>query len=86
MDSYQIRWKTSAQKELRKLDTKVIPQILAVVESLAQNPYPQGYKKMSGMMSTYRIRKGNYRVIYSIVQTDLVIEVIRVGHRQDVYQ
>lgn len=41
---------------------------------------------MSGMISTYRLKKGNYRVIYSIVQTDLIIEVIRVGHRQDVYQ
>lgn len=48
MDSYQIRWKASAKKELRKLDSKVIPQILATVESLAQNPYSQGYKKCQG--------------------------------------
>ena len=86
MDFYRISWKASAKKELRKIQPQIIPEIIAVVESLADNPYPSGCKKMAAMSSTYRIRKGKYRIIYSVLKNALIIEIIRVGHRQNVYE
>jgi mRNA interferase RelE/StbE len=66
MDLYKIEWKRSAKKELRKLDKATIPRILKAVESLAENSYPQGSRKLVGSISTYRIRVGEYRVIYNV--------------------
>lgn len=84
MDLYSIKWKRSAQKELNKLDKKVLLKILELVEGLAQNPYPLGNKKLKGTEFTYRIRVGDYRVIYSVFSSILTIEVIKIGHRQSV--
>jgi mRNA interferase RelE/StbE len=86
MDLYKIEWKRSAQKELNKLDKKVLLKILESVEILAQNPYPIGSKKLKGTEFTYRIRVGDYRVIYSVISSILTIEVIKIGHRQSVYR
>ncbi|HEY9703412.1 MAG TPA: type II toxin-antitoxin system RelE/ParE family toxin [Allocoleopsis sp.] len=85
MDFYQIKWKTSAKKDLRKISADAIPKILKAIDSLSNNPYPQGCKKMADTNSNYRIRIGNYRVIYTIFDDVLVIEIIKVGHRQGVY-
>jgi mRNA interferase RelE/StbE len=56
------------------------------VEGLAQDPYPLGSKKLKGTEFTYRIRVGDYRVIYAVISSILTIEVIKVGHRQSVYR
>jgi mRNA interferase RelE/StbE len=86
MDLYKIVWKNSAQKELRKAQREVIPRILEAVESLVSNPLPTGVRKISGSDYTYRIRIGEYRIVYSVISHDLIIEVIRVGHRKDIYK
>ena len=85
MESYSLTWKRSAAKELRKLPRDVIVRILNVVEQLTENPYPPGVRKLSGAQHTYRIRVGDYRVIFSVFDAEMVIEIIRVGHRKDVY-
>ena len=85
MDSYEIKWKRSAVKELKQLPKEIIARILRAVESLANDPFPAGVKKLVGSNHTYRIREGDYRVIYDVLSETLVIEVIRVGHRKDVY-
>lgn len=85
-NSYKIEWKRSAQKELKKLDKKILIKIIESVEVLAENPYPIGSKKLKGTEFTYRIRVGDYRVIYSVFASILTIEVIKVGHRQSVYR
>ena len=85
MASYKVEWKRSAVKELRALPTEAIERILKAVEQLAMNPYPVGVRKLVGAEHTYRIREGNYRVIYTVTAATLVIEVIRVGHRKDIY-
>jgi len=59
---------------------------VAAVEELAVNPYPQGCAKISGSERAYRVRVGDYRVIYEVVDDRLIIEVITVGHRRDVYK
>ena len=85
MASYKVEWKRAAVKELRALPTEAIERILKAVEQLAMNPYPVGVRKLVGAEHNYRIREGNYRVIYTVTAATLVIEVIRVGHRKDIY-
>jgi mRNA interferase RelE/StbE len=85
-NEYNIEWKRSATKELRQLPREVVVLILRVVEGLRTNPFPAGVRKLSGAEHTYRIREGSYRVIYSVYTLRLVVEVIRVGHRKDVYR
>ena len=84
-NEYNIEWKRSATKELRQLPGEVVSRILRVVEGLRTNPFPVGVRKLSGAERTYRIREGSYRIIYSVYTARLVVEVIRVGHRKDVY-
>ncbi|NOT62023.1 MAG: type II toxin-antitoxin system RelE/ParE family toxin [Acidobacteria bacterium] len=86
MDSYSIEWKRSAVKELKALPKEMIARIVASVEQLADDPYPVGVKKLVGTAHTYRICEGNYRVIFDVLEKKLVIEVVRVGHRKDVYE
>lgn len=85
MDSYKVEWKRSATKELKAFPKDVIARILKAVEQLPVNPYPSGVRKLVGSEHTYRIREGDYRIIYTVGMSSLVVEVIRVGHRKDVY-
>jgi mRNA interferase RelE/StbE len=86
MASFQVDWKKSAQKELHKLPRQIIPRIVAAVDDLANDPYPHGMRKLVGTEHTYRIRVGDYRVIYDIFENKLIVEIIRVRHRREVYK
>jgi mRNA interferase RelE/StbE len=86
MASYKIHWKQSAKKELKKLDKQIIPRILQAVENLAENPYSSGSKKLIGSDSIYRIRVGDYRIVYNLKSSVLIIEIIKVGHRREIYR
>ncbi len=86
MASFELRWKRSAGKELRKLPQSAIGGILTAVEALVNDPIPVNAVKLSGAEHTYRIRVGNYRLVYNVLNRILTIEVIRVGHRKDVYR
>jgi mRNA interferase RelE/StbE len=86
MVSYRIEWKRSAVKELRKLPPDAVSRIIKTVEALAENPTPAGVKKLIGSHHTYRIREGTYRIVYNILSDIVLIEILRVGHRKDVYQ
>ena len=85
MDSYNIEWKHSAARERRKLPREAVLRILQAVEQLATEPYPHGVRKLVGAQHTYRIRVGDYRVVYNVVSSTLIIQIVRVGHRRDVY-
>jgi mRNA interferase RelE/StbE len=85
MDSYRIEWKHSALKELKHLPKDVVARIMRAVGRLPENPYPSGIRKLVGSENSYRIREGDYRILYSIVSSTLIIEIIRIGHRKDVY-
>ena len=86
MASYKLVWKPSAERELRKLPRDAIARVLALAESLTAQPYPPGVKKLVGTSHTYRVRTGDYQVVYEIQDGELVIQIIRVGHRREVYQ
>ena len=86
MASYKIEWKNSAYKELQKLPRPMITKVIAAVSDLSNDPYPQGVKKLLGSEHSYRIRLGDYRVVYEIIENRLIIEIVRVRHRKDVYR
>ncbi|MCC7187376.1 MAG: type II toxin-antitoxin system RelE/ParE family toxin [Anaerolineales bacterium] len=65
---------------------QMIVRVVAAIRELADNPYPQGVKKLAGFDRTFRIRVGDYRVLYDIYENRLVIEIIRIRHRKDVYR
>jgi mRNA interferase RelE/StbE len=83
---YTITWRKSTKKDLRKIPEGDVLEILQAVEALAGNPFPIGSTKLIGTVDIHRIRVGKYRVIYEVQGNELVIEVICVGHRKDVYR
>ena len=79
MGIYRIEWKASALKELKRIERDTVPRIFAAVEALASEPRPGGCRKLAGASMTYRLRVRRYRVVYTIEDERLVVQVIRVG-------
>jgi mRNA interferase RelE/StbE len=84
-DSYSLKIKRSAEKELRAVPKKDLPRVIERIQSLAVNPRAPGHQKLSGH-DQYRIRQGDYRILYTINDTDRVVEIIKIGHRREVYR
>jgi mRNA interferase RelE/StbE len=84
VESYKVIIKRSAEKEIEALPLKDRRRVVAKIQSLADNPRPPGCEKLSGA-DKYRLRQGDYRILYEIIDRDLIITVVRVGHRRDVY-
>ena len=83
---YRIEIKRSAAKEIRAIPRKKDRQrVVARIEELADDPRPPGCVKLSGR-GAYRIRQGVFRIVYTVADDTLVIEVVKVGHRRDVYR
>lgn len=82
---YEIEFKKSARKEINKLPPEVAKEILKIIYSLATKPRPPHAKKMVGGAG-WRLRIGSYRVIYTIEDKLLIIVIIRIGHRKDIYR
>jgi mRNA interferase RelE/StbE len=85
MATYTVRLKKSAEKELDSLPASVQARILAALEALANNPRPDGCQKLKGSENTYRVRVGDYRIIYEIHDGQLLIYVLRIADRKDAY-
>jgi len=85
MAKYRIEIKKSAVKELEKIPAHDLKAILKKIEGLAVDPRPKDSKKLSGE-EKYRIRHGNYRILYLIDDGQVIIFVVKVGHRKDVYR
>ena len=85
MVKYKIYIKPSAEKELKKVPKKVLQKIVGRIIRLSLNPRPFGCEKLS-YKEKYRIRQGNYRIVYSIEDEKLFVIVVKVGHRRDVYK
>ena len=82
---YSILIKKKAEKQLAALPLGIADRIASAINELAENPRPAGNKKLQGYVSVYRIRVSNYRIIYSVEDAVLTVEVIKIGHRQNVY-
>ena len=84
--AFRVEWKESTRKDLRRLPQAMVDRVIKAVESLAQNPFPHGVEKLSGAEQAYRIRLGDYRVVYEVVTELKLVEIQRVRHRKDVYR
>jgi mRNA interferase RelE/StbE len=85
MAEYSIAFARSARRELEVLDSSVIPRILSKIESLSLYPRPHGSRKLTGEKHLWRIRIGDYRVIYSILDKERRIDITAVRHRLEAY-
>lgn len=85
MASYKLLIKPSAAKELETLPKQDRRRIVAKITALSPDPRPPGCEKLSGN-DQYRLRQGNYRILYEIRDLELVVVVVKVGHRRDVYR
>jgi mRNA interferase RelE/StbE len=85
MPNYTAVLSKKAQKQLDKLSDNIAKPIIEAILELEENPRPAGYKKLKGR-DGYRIRAGNYRIIYDIIDTELIVDIITLGHRKDIYE
>ena len=83
---YTIEFSRKAERQFRGLSRQVQLRLSAKIESLGQNPRPRGAKKLEGVEKLYRISVGDYRVIYEVRDDVLVILVVKVGDRKEVYR
>ena len=85
MGSYSLRIKRSAAKELAGLPTQDRARIVTRIQGLAHEPRPPGCERLSGQ-ERYRIRQGDYRILYEINDDGLIVMIVKIGHRRDVYR
>ena len=85
MGSFEVKFKQSVAKDLRQISKKDVARILKRIEALRTEPRPPGVEKLSGQ-EKYRIRQGVYRILYEIQNNELIVVVVKIGHRRDVYR
>ena len=85
MAKYEIFFRESVYKDFRKIPKKDLQKILSKIQNLSLDPRPSGSEKLTGQ-ELFRIRQGNYRILYSIQDNQLTIWVIKVGHRKEIYR
>ena len=83
---YQIRFKKSAEKQIEKLPASVVKRVSFAIDDLSINPRPKDSKKLESKEEIWRIRVGDYRVLYTIEDVIKIIEVRNIGHRKDIYK
>ena len=83
---YQVEFTAKAAKQIKKIGTSQEKLLVSVIDALAENPRPVGAKKLNGRENEYRIRVGDYRIIYTIQDNVLLVTVIKLGHHRDVYR
>ena len=85
MARFELRFKPSVAKDLRGIPKTEVRRLLKRIEALRDDPRPGGSEKLTGG-DLYRIRQGMYRIVYSVDDAAVVVEVIKVGHRREVYR
>lgn len=85
MAGYSIFFRQSVEKDFASVPKNDLKKILQRIKALGADPRPAGCEKLTGQ-ERYRVRQGNYRIVYSIQDTELTIWVVKVGHRKDVYR
>jgi mRNA interferase RelE/StbE len=82
---YELRFRPAALRQLRKLDSQIARRIKSTTETLRTEPRPPGVKALTGQRGWLRIRVGDYRIVYEVRDSELVVLVIQIGHRSQVY-
>ncbi len=83
---FQVKIVGAAKRQLRKLSKENQRRVLEGIEKLSQNPRPRGYKQLHGEENVFRVRVGDYRLIYEIADDVLLVFVLRIAHRREVYR
>ncbi len=83
---YEILLERRAEKDLRKLSSELFQRIIAKIQSLSENPKPQGSRKITGSKNDWRIRIGDYRAIYEIDEQEKRVRIMRVRHQREAYR
>ena len=86
MDEYSIVFARSARKELGRLGEPLVSRVLRRIEALAHIPRPDGCRKLQGAANLWRIRVGDYRVLYAVDDAKQIVDVIAIRHRSDAYK
>jgi mRNA interferase RelE/StbE len=86
MGKYRIEISATAERQLRKLNARDRLQVVGAIRQLQSNPRPRGSRKLQGYEDVFRIRKGMFRIIYSIEQDRLLIIILKLGHRKEIYR
>lgn len=87
MASYKVLIKRSAAKQLASIDRRADRErIVARIRALAREPRPLGAEKLAGAGDRYRLRQGNYRILYEVADDVLIVTVVKIGDRKDVYR
>jgi mRNA interferase RelE/StbE len=86
MGLFRIDTKGSVERDLRRIDRQFIPKIFEAIESLSENPFPHQSRKMTGSESSYRLRVGDYRVIYYVDTEKKIVTIYHARHRKDIYR
>lgn len=84
--TYTIEFSRPARKQLGGLPANISARLAHVIDALAENPRPYGVEKLSGYEDRYRVREGDYRIVYTIRDAALIVLIVRVGHRKDIYR
>jgi mRNA interferase RelE/StbE len=83
---YSVELKPQAQKFIEAQPGKIQRQLIKKIESLKESPHPTGYKLLHSEKKLYRIRSGDYRIIYQVRHENLLILIVKVGHRRNIYE
>ena len=86
MGSYDVVWKSSAEKDLYRLDRQYVPRMTRAVEALSQNPFPPQVVKIEKSEHMYRLRVGDYRIVYEVNTKSRTLTIHYIRHRKDVYR
>ncbi len=87
MASYSVFIKTSAAKELESVEPRAMrARIVSRIQGLARDPRPPGSQKLAGDEERYRVRRGAYRIVYSVDDKTRAVEIVKIGHRREVYR
>lgn len=84
--NYEVVLSKTAEKNLMKIPVKIVKQIIPTLQELANNPRPAGCKKLKGFSNIWRVRVGDYRIIYSIEDQILLVDIREIGHRKEIYK
>jgi mRNA interferase RelE/StbE len=84
--AYRVEFAPRAERQFKALDRSIQVRLARRIDSQAANPHPQGIKKLAGEEDLYRLRVGDYRIIYQIREKMLLVLIVGVGHRADVYR
>jgi len=83
---YEVEFTSKSEKQFKKLNKSIQKRLARKIDALSKNPCPNGAKKLSGEEDIYRIRVGDYRIVYGIFDTELLVLVVKIGHRRDIYR